>query len=398
MKSSSPVSFDSALATVLSRAPAMPMQRIPLAEAPGRVLGADIASDIDMPPVNVSAMDGFACRNDDLERPLAVIETIAAGAMPRKTVGPGQCSRIMTGAPLPQGADAVVMFEDTAFDVQSGVMTVTAVRKNRNIRYRAEDVRKGEVVMRKGALLGAPHLAVLASVGRALVPVFRQPRVGVIATGDELVEPRVKPGHGKIRNSNGPQLCAQVRDAGCVPVYFGIVKDDPTALDRVIKKALRQCDVILLSGGVSMGDFDFVPGVLRKNRIKLLFEKIAVKPGKPTIFGIAGTKRLFGMPGNPVSTFVIFEMLVKPFLYRMMGHDFSRITLRAPLATDLIVKGASRTEFRPVRFDDDGGVLLPEYHGSAHIHAYTQAQGMVAVPAGVERIGKGEMVEVRVVL
>jgi molybdopterin molybdotransferase len=390
--------FEKAYETVLAHARLLRSERVLLAHTQGRVLAADIVSDIDMPPCDNSAMDGCACRAVDRDSPLTVIETIPAGAMPRKTVGPNQCSRIMTGAPLPKGADIVVMFEDTLIDRKTGRVKVTALRKNDHIRRRAEDVRKGSVVLHKSTLIRAPHLAVLAAVGKAFVSVYRRPVVGIIATGDELVEPGVKPRRGQIRNSNGPQLCAQVHGAGCVPVYFGIAKDDPAVLDRVIKKALQKCDVILLSGGVSMGDFDFVPGVLRKNRIKLLFEKIAVKPGKPTVFGIAGIKRLFGMPGNPVSTFVIFETLVRPFLYRMMGHDSSGTVVRARLGSDLATKKASRMEFRPVRFDADGTVMLPEYHGSAHILAYTQADGIVAIQAGVEKIGAGEMVEVRVLV
>jgi molybdopterin molybdotransferase len=397
MKPSTSVSFDAALATALAHAPLLRSERVPLADAPGRVLAADIVSDIDMPPRDVSAMDGYACRASDCDKPLTVIETIAAGMLPRKTIRAGHCSRIMTGAPLPKGADTVVMFEDTAVDDRTGLVTVVKRSNSANIRRRAEDQKKGAIALRKGTLVRVPHVAVLASLGAARVPVFRRPRVGVVATGDELVEPRQKPRPGTIRNSNGPQLCAQIIGAGCVPVYFGIVKDDPAALDRIIRKALAACDVILLSGGVSMGDFDYVPPVLRKNRVRLLFEKITIKPGKPTVFGIAGKKRLFGMPGNPVSTFVIFETLVKPFLYRMMGTAYAGLSVRARLGCDVCRKKGSRMEFRPVRFVADGTVVMPEYHGSAHIHAYAQADGITALPAGTDKVPAGDMIEVRVV-
>jgi molybdopterin molybdotransferase len=397
MKQSTSVSFDAALTTVLAHTPLLRTERVPLADAAGRVLSADIVSDIDMPPCDVSVMDGYACRACDCDKPLAVVETIAAGTLPRKTVGKGHCSRIMTGAPLPKGADTVVMFENTMSDDRTGLVTVTEHSGKTNIRRRAEDLKKGAIALRKGTLIRAAHVAVLASLGAVKVPVFRQPRVGVLATGDELVEPRQKPRPGRIRNSNGAQLCAQIRAAGCVPSYYGIVRDDPVALDRTIRKALAACDVVLLSGGVSMGDFDYVPQVLRKNGITLLFEKIAVKPGKPTVFGITGKKRLFGMPGNPVSTFVIFETIVKPFLYRMMGNTCTGITVRALLGCDLCRKKGSRMEFRPVRFAADGTVVLPAYHGSAHIHAYTQAEGIVALPAGVDKVAAGEMIAVRMV-
>jgi molybdopterin molybdotransferase len=390
------ISFEKAMKTVLAHAPKLPPERIPLPEAVGRVLATDVCSDVAMPPCDVSAMDGFACRASDRDSPLTVIETIAAGKMPRKTVGPDQCSRIMTGAPVPKGADCVVMFEDTATDIKTGLVTIIHKQDNPNIRRAGEDVRRGDRVLRKGALLSPAHAAVLAAAGKAFVSVYRRSRVGIIATGDELVEPWVRPRKGQIRNSNGPQLCAQARAAGCHAVSYGIVPDDCGMLNRAIATALRQCDVVLLSGGVSMGDFDFVPGVLRKNRVRLLFEKIAIKPGKPTVFGIAGKKRLFGMPGNPVSSFVIFEMLVKPFLYKMAGHDYSRLTVGGVLARDLARKSSSRMEFRPVRFDDSGKVSLSEYHGSAHIHAYTQARGILAIPAGVERIKAGAAVEVKI--
>ncbi|MBN2036436.1 MAG: molybdopterin molybdotransferase MoeA [Chitinispirillaceae bacterium] len=390
MKPSSTISFDRALAMALAHVPLMPAERIPLDKALGRVLGADVASDVDLPPSDVSAMDGYACRGRDRDSPLRVIETIPAGRTPRKPVCPGQCSRIMTGAPLPKGADTVVMFEDTVFDKKTGSVIVTVKQENRNIRLRAEDIRKGDTILRKGTKIDAPHIAVLAGAGETTVRVFRRPVVGVIATGDELVEPQHKPRPGQIRNSNGWQLCAQAQAIGCKTRYYGIVHDNPKELGRIITKAQAGCDVILLSGGVSMGDFDFVPMVLKNHGYKLLFEKVAVKPGKPTVFGIAGKKRLFGMPGNPVSAFVIFEMMVKPFLYAMMRRTDPRPVISCALAAAIKRKNADRLEFRPVRLMPDGSVRQPGYHGSAHIHAYTQAHGLVMLEQGITELKAGD--------
>ena len=189
-------------------------------------------------------------------------------------------------------------------------------------------------------------------------------------------------------------MIAQVQNAGALPLYFGIVKDDPASLDRAIKKALQKCDVLLISGGVSMGDFDFIPGILKRNGVTLMFEKIAIKPGKPTVFGIAGRKRLFGMPGNPVSTYVIFEILVKPFLYKMAGCTRSLLSIRLPLAKSIKRKNAGRQEFRPVSISASRTVVPLQYHGSAHIHAYAAADGMISIPAGIPKLDAGTTVEV----
>lgn len=393
MKKADLLPFDHAFEIALKNIPQCTSERIPLLETAGRVLAADIRSDVNMPPLDLSAMDGYACRSQDRDRALTVIETIAAGSVPKKKVTAGTCSRIMTGAPVPGGADIVVMFEDTVYDENTETVTLARKRANRNIRKRAEDVTKGDRVLCKGTRITAPHIAVLSSVGKATVRVVKKAKVGIIATGDELVEPSIQPHAGQIRNSNSYQLSAQVRDAGADPIYFGIAKDNPTSLDRAVKNALSKCDVLLLSGGVSMGDFDFVPKILKQNGIRLIFEKIAVKPGKPTVFGIAGKKRLFGMPGNPVSTFVIFEILVRPFLSRMSGCSNEKPNLRLKLARDITRKKADRQEFRPVRFSEDGSILPLPYHGSAHIHAYSLADGIVSIPTGITTLKAGTTVQ-----
>ncbi|MCD6392526.1 MAG: molybdopterin molybdotransferase MoeA, partial [Planctomycetes bacterium] len=358
-------------------------------------LAADVASDMDMPPHNLSAMDGFACRQADLNDGLAEIETIPAGYMPTKSIGPGECSRIMTGAVVPDGADIVVMVEHT--EARDGLVYVVKKSGRTNIRRKAEDIHTGDVVLTAGTVLRPVEIAVLASVGCDPAPVYAMPRVGVVATGDELIEPRQKPSAAKIRNSNSYQLCAQIQRAGCIPKYFGIAKDTPGAVNDILATAMEQCDVVLFSGGVSMGDYDFVPQILSDNGIDIKFEKVKIKPGKPTVFGTKGNKYFFGLPGNPVSTFVLFEVMVRPFLMKLMGHDYTPAKINGKLAKEIGIRKIERAEFRPVKLEPNGSVNFFEYHGSAHIHAYTLANGVVRIPAGVTKINAGANVQVTLI-
>lgn len=390
------IPFDDAFDVALTHAPTLDAERAPLDAAVGRILAENVRSDLDMPPFNKSAMDGYACRRADLGKELAVVEFIPAGTVPEKSLGPGQCAKIMTGAMVPDGADCVVMVEYTE---SPGPDTVrfTGDRTADNICMKAEDIRAGDVVMRKGARLLPQHIAILATVGCTEPLVAVRPHVAVIATGDELVEPAEPPAVSQIRNSNSSQLCAQIRAMGALPQYYGIARDTEAHLDATIKKAMNQSDVVCLSGGVSMGDLDLVPGILRQNGVKLLFEKIAVKPGKPTVFGLAANLAFFGLSGNPVATFIIFEVLVKPFLLRMMGHDYQPPRVRMPLEQTVSQRRADRLAWMPVCLTPQGTVALPEYHGSAHINALEAADGLIAVPAGVRELAAGTLVDVRLV-
>ena len=271
------ISFEKALEIVTNSADFIEKEDIPLIEGTGRVLAEDVYSDIDMPPFDKSAMDGFACRREDLDSGrLKIIETVPAGVYPEKTVGRGECSRIMTGGVVPQGADQVVMVEYTEED--NGFVTVTKRTDNRNICQKAEDVKAGDLVLRRGTVITPSKIALLASVGSDPVPVFRRPVLGIVATGSELVEPAEKPEGAMIRNSNGYQLCSQAADAGFQPRYLGIADDTPDAVGRIIDDRSKDIDLFIFSGGVSMGEFDFVPDVLKEKGFDLFFEKVAVKP------------------------------------------------------------------------------------------------------------------------
>lgn len=378
----------------MAAAPQLGAERVRIHDALGRVLAQDVPADMDMPPFDKSAMDGYACRRQDLADPLEVIETIQAGQVPQRTIGENQCAKIMTGAMLPKGADCVIMIE---FTETSGETTVrfTGGHTRDNVCPQGEDIRKGELVLHKGARIGPQEIAMLATVGCVEPVVARRPAVGIIGTGDELVEPSATPTPAQIRNSNSYQLEAHVATVSAVPYNLGVAKDTEAAIDAALKHAIAETDVVLLSGGVSMGDFDLVPKVLRQNHIELLFEKIAIKPGKPTVFGVSDGACFFGLPGNPVSTFVLFEILVKPFLFKMMGHEFRPPIISARLENAIRRKRTEREAWIPVAFTADGGVTTVEYHGSAHSHALCYADGLVRVPPRVDRIEEGSYVRVR---
>src|SRR3990172_11413294 len=265
------IALEEALQIVLSSARPLDNERVDLRESLGRILAEDFASDMDMPPFDKSLVDGYACRRADLAGELKVIETIQAGTPPAKSIGPGQCAKIMTGAAVPAGADCVLMIEHTE-DVGARTIRHTDRRTRDNIACKASDVKMRQVVLVRGSLIAPQHIAALASVGCTRPLVAKKPRVALIAGGDELVDPAAKPGPSQIRNSNSFQLAAQLEAVGVAARNYGTVKDVPTEIDRVLKAAMAENDVVVISGGVSVGDFDFVPSILRQNNVELLFE------------------------------------------------------------------------------------------------------------------------------
>lgn len=392
------VSFEDALKTVLSYSDRYQLvgERVALSDTLGRILAEDIFSDIDMPPFDKSAVDGYACQMVTEAQnfgPLRIVETIPAGTIPKMTIMPGQCSKIMTGAMVPPGADCVIMVENTEL-VSENLVRITQKNSSKNICYRGEDVKTGGLVLQKGIQVTPAHVAVLACVGAINPLMAKLPRVGIISTGDELVEPAVIPGMAQIRNSNAWQLEAQVKTVPAKPSYFGIAPDKSPDLLNTIGLAMVENDVVLLTGGVSMGDFDIVPAVMENAGFEILFKSIAIQPGKPTVFGRRDETFIFGLPGNPVSSFVLFEMMVKPFLRRMMGCSFEPLELKIPMGVDFSRRKSVRKSMIPVMIKD-GAVFPVEYHGSAHINAYTVANGILVMEIGATAIKKGEIVNVR---
>jgi molybdopterin molybdotransferase len=320
------ITVEEARATVLAGIGVLEPERVSALESIGRVLAADIVSDIDVAPFDNSAMDGYAVRfadvanaSEDAPVRLRVVEHVPAGAFPAMPVGPGEATRIMTGAPVPEGADAVVMVERTAEEEDGAVAVIMAsVREGENIRRKAEDVRRGEVVLAAGEVVGPAAVGLLAAVGAAQPLVYRKPRVAIVATGDELVAIDEYPGPGKIRNSNSYSLAAQVLDAGGEPVVLDVARDNFDDTVAILSRA-PEFDLMVSTGGVSMGDYDVVKDVLE--RIGTMdFWKVAMRPGAPQTHGTIGGTPFFGLPGNPTSTMVGFELFVRPVVLKMAGR------------------------------------------------------------------------------
>ncbi len=389
------IPFEEALEIVLNNAIPSGEEMLGIESAAGRVLSRDVFSDIDMPPFDKSAVDGFACRIQDAVYGMEfrLLETIPAGTVPENPVHEGECSKIMTGGMLPAGADTVIMVEDTEMSSADHIK-FTKEKTSVNICFKAEDIKKGQKVLEKGTRLEPAHFAVLATVGNTKIWVARQPHIGIISTGNELVEPEQVPFGSQIRNSNACQLVAQARQIPALCSYFGIADDSPEELNDKISMGLYETDIVILTGGVSMGDFDYVPAAIESLGAKILFKSLAIQPGRPTVFARYDKQFIFGLPGNPVSSFVLFELMVKPFVLKMMGCNEQPRLLKLPMGIDFSRKKTLRKSVIPV-IVDEGAVYPLEYHGSAHINAYTKAGGMMIVDIGQTEIKKGETANVR---
>lgn len=388
------IEFDEALDIVMSSAFSTGTETISFSDSLNRVLANDITSDMDLPPFNKATVDGFACRKADLGVEMEIIETIPAGKYPEKNILTGQCSRIMTGAAVPDGADMVFMVEDSLIQ-SSGKVRCTVSFTKTNISAKGEDVKTGDSVLKRGKMIKPQDIAVMAAVGCTSVVAGNMPEVAVISSGDELVEPAEKPGISQIRNINASLLMAQIQRAGARGKYYGIARDNEEATFNIVNLAISESDIVLISGGVSKGDFDFIPGVLERAGVSILFSGVNVQPGKPTTFGTHPDALVFGLPGNPVSSFIQFELLVRPLICKMMGHHWEPLTINLPVSESFNRRLADRMAFLPVAITGDRSVLPVEYHGSAHISAMTLADGILAIPVGKKSIEKGEIVNVR---
>lgn len=402
------LSVEQARKLVFDRVAVLPAERVALLDALGRVLAVDAASDIDVAPFDNSAMDGFALRAADLagarpDAPVAlhVVAHIAAGDdVAGIEVGPGQAARIMTGAAIPAGADTVVMVERTHVvtgdgGVGSQVAFELEPQAGEHIRRRGEEVRAGQVVLEAGETLGPAAIGLLASTGHSTVEVYRRPRVAVISTGSELVEVDATPGPGKIRNSNSYSIAAQVIAAGGVPVRYPIVPDDLDATREAFKRAAAEADFIVTSGGVSVGDFDYVKPVLEELG-ELTFCKVMMRPGNPQTLGTIGGVPFFGLPGNPTSTYVGFEVFVRPCLRLMQGFSaIDRPTTRALLAHDMKKKQDRRYYLRGRVEMVDGAyqASLPHSQSSALLTAAHKGNCFVVLPEGTGSFAAGTQVE-----
>jgi molybdopterin molybdotransferase len=376
-------------------------ETVPLTSAAlGRVLAEDITSDIDMPQCDKSMMDGFAVRSADVsagQTALAVIEEVTAGRLPQRTVGAGQAIRIMTGAPMPAGADAVVPVERTRMlDDQRVQIEERSWSAGKNVLPRAKEMRRGETVLKKGMVLRPQVLGVLATVGRTSAAVHPAPAVAIIPTGDEIVEVSQTPGPQQVRNSNAALLAGQIARGGGVPRYLGIARDTVESLQTLIREGLKS-PVLVLSGGVSAGKLDLVPGVLQELGVQAHFHKVAMKPGKPIFFGTCadGSSCLvFGLPGNPVSSLACFELFVRPAIRRVLGHaDPGTLPVPLPLAEDFNYK-TDRPTYHPARVEassEGWRVRVVPWFGSADLRALADADALVLFPVGEHRHRAGQL-------
>jgi len=362
----------------------------------GRFLAEDIFSDINMPPFDKSAVDGFACRKSDISNNLEIIEIIQAGSVPVKIVGTNQCSQIMTGAPIPQGADTVIMVEDT-LEIDNKFVRSKFDSVKQNICFLGEDIKENQLVLEKGISINPAHIAVMATVGYVNVKVAKKPKVSILSTGNEIIEPYLKPQKSQIRNSNSYQLIAQIKQSNAIPFYSGIVDDNEKSTYEAIKKAIEVSDIILITGGVSMGKFDFVPKILAEIGFDIKFHKISIQPGKPTLFAEYNGKFCFGLPGNPVSTFAIYELLVKPLIFKLQGSKLNNKNkrIKMQLGIDFNRKNDDRKSFLPVFINDKSEIIPVDYHGSAHINSLCLADGLAEIEIGIKFIHKGEFIDVR---
>jgi molybdopterin molybdotransferase len=395
-----------ALELVRQNSTASPPVAISTDDALGLTLAENIISDIDSPPWDKSMVDGHAIRVADLPGgvgELTLLEEIHAGAVPTQSISPGVCSRIMTGAPIPAGAEAVVMLEQTEIVSPTRIrFNDPRLRAGQNIMRQGASLRRGETVLEEGRTIRPIEIGLLAEVGRISVVSVSRPRVAILSTGNELVPPDVIPSGSQIRNSNGPLLAAAVRRAGAVPIELGICRDDADSLREKIAIGL-QADILVLSGGVSAGVLDLVPNVLAELGIEKVFHKVQLKPGKPIWFGRASSPShalVFGLPGNPVSSCVCFELFVRLAIARLSGRQ-AVVTFRARparLAAEFTHRGDRPTYFPALlQFGDgaNGDSVTPlRWAGSADLRGFAAANALIAFPAGDRVFATDETVDV----
>ena len=405
------LSVEEALARVMTAATPLPDERIPIDAAYGRVLAEPIQAPLDVPPWDNSAMDGFALKAEDTGdagASLRVVEHIPAGGWPTVPVTPGTCARIMTGAPVPEGADAVVMIEQTdawedrsAGQVGGQVQIRVAARPHQNIRDRGNDIASGSAVMAPGHSLGPAEVGILAALGLPSVRVRQRPLVALLSTGDEVVEPGWPLGDGQIHSSNTHALAGLVIEAGGQPLNCGIASDSEEALAAGLRRCLR-ADLILTTGGVSVGDFDFVKDAFEGGAAgdaALDFWKVRMKPGKPLAFGTIQGRTVFGLPGNPVSCMVNFLQFVRPVMRSMLGDPTPFLPVVEAAVEGAVKKRPGRALMERVRLrQEEGRIIASSYRNqsSGALSSMMHADGLLMLGAEAGGLEEGEIARVQV--
>ena len=394
---------DEALDKILSHIHPLGFEKVSVLDSLGRVAGEDIHARRDIPPFDNSAMDGYAIRSQDVEKAssnhpvrLEVIEDLPAGSISTKKLQKGKAIRIMTGAPVPKEADAVIPVEDTKKENGSALI-LRAATPGENIRRSGEDVKKADRVISNGDMIRPAEVGMLVSVGRSFVSVYQRPLVSILCTGDELVDVDGDLDEVKIISSNSYTLGAQVKDCGAIPLQLGIARDRKEEIEEKLRQGIR-ADVIISSAGVSVGDYDFVKDVMKQLGMEMVFWKVAMRPGQPLAFGTIGGKPVFGLPGNPVSSMISFEQFVRPSLLKTMGlRKLFRPVVEAVLKED-IKKMAGRRYFirGSVSFEKDQYLVSTTgEQGSGILRSMVKANGLIVIPEEQERVRAGEKVKVQ---
>ena len=400
------ISVEEALSKILGYVNSLETEEKPILASLGQVLAEDVVASADVPPSDNSAMDGYALRADDIKgskpgkpRLLRVIATVAAGNIARKKVTPGTAIRIMTGAPVPEGADTVVRFEDTDETSRKGatgeIGVLAEIPAGSNIRQAGEDFAKNSKVLARGTILRPQEIGVLASVGRKQVKVIRRPVIAILSTGNELTEIGRKLSPGKIYNSNSYALAAQVARYGGIPKVLGIARDRERSLNTRLERGLDS-DFLITSGGVSVGDYDLVKDILAQQG-EITFWQVCMKPGKPLAFGRIGKVPLLGLPGNPVSSMVSFEIFGRPAILKMMGKPpLDKPIIRATIDSKQENRDGRRVYIRAKVEKSDGRYLarVAGAQGSGILTSMVKANGLVVIPENKKTVAAGEEVNV----
>ncbi|MCP4589460.1 MAG: molybdopterin molybdotransferase MoeA [bacterium] len=395
------LSVEQALERILETVRVLKPERVPLLAATGRVLAETVAADRDIPPLDNSAMDGYAVRGADVEQAdcpirLRVVGEVAAGYVSAVQVTPGTAIRIMTGAPVPDGADTVVRFEDTRQD-GDWVEVLVPYASGRNVRSAGEDVRAGQIVLKPGCVLRPQEIGMLAAVGRVEAMVIRRPRVAILATGDEVVPPGQPLGPGQIRDANSYTVAAQVQTFGGTPILLGVARDQEALVRQGMRDALdRGADLIITSGGVSVGDFDLVKQVLASEG-EMHFWSLNMKPGRPLAFGAVDGIPLLGLPGNPVAAMLSTELFGRPAIFKMRGlTDWPHPTVRARLRQSIERKDGRRHYLRVRVYQTEAGyeAALTGDQGSGILNSLVEADGLAVIPGEADYLPVGAEVEV----
>ena len=398
-------SLTTAQQIVLDAAQVLGCEKVGLLDALGRVLGEDIIAPRSNPPWDNSAMDGFAVRWADIHSEhaiskipeLKIVEDVAAGAVAMKSVGPGEAIRIMTGAPMPAGADTVVRIEYTEPSETNVRIMLSEYGKGANIRPKGDDVQEGDCIIAKGTQLRSGEIGMLAILAKSFVLVHQRPRVGILSTGDELADLDESFDENKIINSNSYGIAAGVQEAGGIPILLGIAKDNPNSLKDKIRQGLT-CDILVLSGGVSMGDYDFTKPVFAELGADMNFWKLAIRPGQPVAFGKIQGKLAFGLPGNPVSSMVTFDQLVRPAMMKLGGHaTWERPIVKATFQETFSKQTDRRHFLRGVLAYENGSLVVRTTgkQGSGILTSMVKANGFIDVPEEVEGLQPGDVVNVQ---